>query len=53
MCPPTTAASWTVHTSPGGSQAPVGVWKAVPNRSQPFWKGSEMAIRIRWPSISR
>ena len=32
MCPPTTAASWIVQTSPGGSQSPVGVWKAVPNR---------------------
>ena len=32
MCPPTTAASWIVQTRPGGSQSPVGVWKAVPNR---------------------
>ena len=53
MWPPTTAASWIVQTSPGGSQSPVGLWKAVPNRFQPRWSGSEIAMRMRWPSISR
>jgi len=53
MWPPTTAASWIVQIRPGGSHAPLGWKNAVPNRSQPFWNGSEIAIRMRWPSISR
>ena len=35
MCPPTTDASWSVQTKPGGSQALVGWKNAVPNRSLP------------------
>ena len=53
MCPPTTAASWTVQTRPGGSHAPLGSKNAVPNRFQPLLNGSEIAMTIRWPSISR
>ena len=33
--------------------AAVGVKNAVPRRSAPFWSGSEIAMMIRWPSISR
>ena len=40
MCPPTTAASWIVHTRLGGSQSPFASWNAHPNRSQPRWNGS-------------
>ena len=53
MWPPTTAASCTVQTSPGGSHAPDASWKAVPNRSQPCWNGSEIATTMFWPSMSR
>ncbi len=53
MCPPTTAASCRVQTRPGGSHEPSALWKAVPNRSQPCWNGSEMATRMFCPSISR
>ena len=35
------------------SQAADGSMKAVPNRSQPRWNGSERAMTMRWPSISR
>ena len=52
--PPTTAASWMVHTRLGGSQSPFASWKAHPNRSQPRWNGSEIrAMRMFCPSISR
>ena len=53
MCPPTTAASWIVQTSPGGSHDEVGSKKAVPKRFSPCCKGSEIAMTIRWPSMSR
>ena len=50
MCPPTTAASWIVQTRPGGSQSPLGVWKAVPNRFRPALErvgdGDEDALAV-------
>ena len=52
MWPPTTAASWSVQTRPGGNHEAPGWKNAVPNRSEPCWSGSETAITIRCPSIS-
>ena len=53
MWPPTTAASWSVHTRPGGSNAADGSKNSVPKMSHPRWNGSETATTIRWPSMSR
>ena len=53
MWPPTTAASWSVHTRPGGIKSADGSKNRVPKMSHPRWNGSDTATTISWPLISR
>ena len=53
MLPPTTAASWSVQTRPGGNRVADGSKNRAPKMFQPRCNGSETATTISWPLMSR